>query len=91
MPYFEEFYKTDFQSLKDICGFDVLAAQTVRRLKENGIKVALATNPIVPEIATKSRMSWAGLYPDDFEIYTTYDGRVHREEDVNGAFIRRWI
>lgn len=73
MLYFEEFYKTDFQNLKDICGFNAMAAQTVRRLKEQGIKVALATNPIFPAIATESRMSWAGLSPDDFEMYTTYE------------------
>ncbi len=73
MPYFEEFYKTDFQNIRDVCGFNAMAAQTVRRLKEQGIKVALATNPIFPAIATESRMSWAGLSPDDFEIYTTYE------------------
>lgn len=73
MPYFEEFYKTDFQKVKDICGFNAMAAQTVRRLKEKGVKVALATNPIFPAIATESRMNWAGLSPDDFEMYTTYE------------------
>lgn len=73
MPYFEEFYKTDFQSVKDVCGFNPLAVQTVRRLKTKGVKVALATNPIFPAIATESRMSWAGLSPDDFEMYTTYE------------------
>lgn len=73
MPYFEEFYKTDFQNVKEVCGFNPLAAQTVRRLKEREIKVALATNPIFPAIATESRMKWVGLSPDDFEVYTTYE------------------
>lgn len=73
MPYFEEFYKTDFQKVKEVCGFDSMAAQIVRRLKEQGIKVALATNPIFPAIATESRMNWAGFSPDDFEMYTTYE------------------
>lgn len=73
MPYFEEFYKTDFQNVKEVCGFNAMAAQTVRRLKEQGVKVALATNPIFPAIATESRMSWAGLSLDDFEMYTTYE------------------
>ena len=73
MPYFEEFYKTDFQKVKEVCGFNPLAAQTVRRLKDRGVKVALATNPIFPAIATESRMNWAGFSPADFEIYTTYE------------------
>lgn len=33
----------------------------------------LATNPIFPAIATESRMRWAGLSPDDFALYTTYE------------------
>ena len=33
----------------------------------------LATNPLFPAIATQSRIRWAGLSPDDFELYTTYE------------------
>ena len=33
----------------------------------------LATNPIFPSIATESRIRWAGLEPEDFELYTTYE------------------
>lgn len=73
VPYFDEFYRTDFQNVKEVCGFDSMAAQTVRGLRERGVKVALATNPIFPAIATESRMKWAGLSPDDFETYTTYE------------------
>lgn len=70
---FDEFYRTDFQAVKDVCGYDGRAAETVRRLKDAGITVALATNPIFPAIATESRMRWAGLSPDDFALYTTYE------------------
>ena len=73
IPYFDEFYKTDFQSLKGVCGYDAMAAQTVKRLRDTGVKVALATNPIFPAIATESRMKWAGLSPEDFDEYTTYE------------------
>ena len=33
----------------------------------------LATNPLFPAIATESRIRWAGLNKDDFELYTTYE------------------
>ena len=72
-PYFEEFYKTDFQNVKSVCGFDPKAAKVVYKLKNAGIRVALATNPIFPSIATESRIRWAGLTPHDFELYTTYE------------------
>ena len=47
--------------------------ETVHKLKECGYRVALATNPIFPHMATQNRIRWAGLVPEDFEIYTTYE------------------
>lgn len=49
------------------------AAITVRTVKEIGLQVALATNPIFPAVATESRIRWAGLEPEEFELYTTYE------------------
>lgn len=72
-PYFEEFYKTDFQNVQSVCGFDPKAAEVVRSIKDAGIRVVLATNPIFPAIATESRIRWAGLTPEEFELYTTYE------------------
>ena len=72
-PYFDEFYRTDFQLVRQDCGFDSRAAQTVKALRSKGIRLVLATNPIFPAIATESRMAWAGLDKADFEFYTTYE------------------
>ena len=33
----------------------------------------LATNPVFPAVATKSRMGWVGLVPEDFALVTTYE------------------
>ena len=71
--YFDEYYRTDFQKVKDVCGYVPQAAKVVDFLKEKGVRVALATNPLFPSIATESRIRWAGLKPEDFEIYTTYE------------------
>ncbi len=73
LPVFENFYATDFQQAKAMCGFNPKAAETVRTAKNLGFRVALATNPIFPAIATESRIRWAGLQPEDFELYTTYE------------------
>lgn len=72
-PVFEEFYRVEFQQAKDFCGFNPDAARTVRQLKELGYRVVLATNPLFPAIATESRIRWAGLEPEDFELCTTYE------------------
>ena len=73
MPVMDEFYQKDFDKSKQVCGFNPKAKLVVNEIKNMGIKVVLATNPIFPAIATQKRMSWAGFCPDDFELYTTYE------------------
>jgi FMN phosphatase YigB (HAD superfamily) len=77
IPIFEDFYRNEFQNVRDVCGYTPESAKLVRELKEKGIRVALATNPIFPEIATVSRVRWAGLNIDEFELYTTYENSIH--------------
>lgn len=74
---FEDFYRTEFQDVKNVCGFDPRAAETVRTLKNMGFRLILATNPLFPAIATYSRIRWAGLCPEDFEYITTYENSYH--------------
>ena len=70
---FDEFYATGFQKIKDVCGFAPRAAELIAYIKEKGYRVACATNPLFPKVATESRIRWAGLKPEDFEIYTTFE------------------
>ena len=67
------FYTEAFDQIRAVCGFHPLAAETVRSLKDRGLRVILATNPLFPRIATQKRIRWAGLTPEDFELYTTYE------------------
>ena len=70
---FEQFYREDFQQAQGVCGFDPRAAQTVRQIRELGCAAVLATNPLFPPVATRSRIRWAGLTPEDFVYISTYD------------------
>lgn len=76
-PVFEEFYRVEFQQVQSVCGFSSMAAQIVAWLKNAGCRVALATNPLFPQIATYSRARWAGLEPGDFALITTYENSRH--------------
>lgn len=71
--FFDEFYEEEFDKIKAVCGYHPAAAQVVHSLKGKGLRVALATNPIFPARATQWRIQWAGLKPEDFEMYTTYE------------------
>ncbi len=75
--YFDEFYRNDFEAIKDYCGYTEKAAQVIALIKEKGLRTALATNPIFPAVATESRMRWAGLNKEDFELYTTYENSFY--------------
>ena len=76
-PQFLEFYRTDFQRVRDFCGYHPAAAKTVRRIRAAGYRTVLATSPTFPAAATESRMRWVGLEPGDFELYTTYETFSH--------------
>lgn len=79
----EDFYRCDFDKLSSVCGFDPMAAEAVRKIKEKGYRVALATNPLFPHMATESRIRWAGLLPADFELYTTFENSHYSKPNPN--------
>lgn len=72
-PHFDAFYRENFDAVQESCGFDPKAAETVAWLKNAGYKLALATNPVFPAIATQKRVKWAGLDKADFRLITTYE------------------
>lgn len=72
-PAFEEFYQKESENVRTVCGFAPQAAQVIHALREAGCRVALATNPLFPAVATNARIRWAGLAREDFELVTTYE------------------
>ena len=72
-PLFDSFYANEFQQAQQFCGFNPKAAETVYAIRDAGYRIALATNPLFPAVATGFRIRWAGLQPEDFEWITTYE------------------
>lgn len=72
-PLFDEFYEKDFDNVRESCGYNKKAADVIKAVKEKGLRLCLATNPIFPAVATEKRIAWAGLEKADFELYTTYE------------------
>lgn len=71
--HFDKFYVENFDDLKSVCGFNPKAAETVNELKSKNLRLILATNPLFPSIATEKRTRFAGLEPEDFEFFTSYE------------------
>jgi HAD superfamily hydrolase (TIGR01549 family) len=69
----EAYYKEDFGKVSLSCGHNPMARVVTDVLKEHGVRLVLATNPVFPATATYQRAGWAGLDTDDFELITTYE------------------
>ena len=70
---FAAFYREEFDNVSASCGYTPMARKIIDAAKACGLRVALATNPIFPAMATERRIAWAGLSTSDFELYTTYE------------------
>ena len=79
---FDEFYYKKFDNVKSSCSYSEYAAKIIRSAKEKGYRLILATSPLFPAVATEKRMVWAGLSPEDFEFYTTYENSRHSKPSI---------
>ncbi len=70
---FDEFYRTVFREVRAVCGYSPMAKEVVRGLTLRGIKVAVATQPVFPRVATEQRISWSGVDISDVSYFTSYE------------------
>ena len=70
---FEEFYRVDFQRISSSCGYDPQAEKTLALCRELGFRIVIATEPIFPLSAMKSRLRWAGIDPESVDHITSYE------------------
>ena len=70
---FEKYYATEFEKTRAVCATSPHADKVIKGLRARGYRTVLATNPMFPSTATEQRIKWAGLSPEDFELYTTYE------------------
>ena len=82
-PVFEHFYQNEFAEVKETTSKHPHARECIKTLKSKGYQVILATNPLFPRIATVTRMQWAGLDPEDFELITTYENSSYCKPNMN--------
>lgn len=81
-PCVDEFYANEFNKVQHVCGYTPESRELIDEIKKTGKTVVLATNPIFPATATQNRMRWAGLSPDDFYFYTTYENSRYAKPNL---------
>ena len=74
---FADYYNSHYIQTKNACGFNPKVPPMIESLQQRGLKLAIATNPFFPRIATSQRICWAGLNPDSFALFTTYENSRH--------------
>ena len=93
---FVEFYTNEFQQVASVTKPDKRANEVIQLVKSKGMRPIIATNPLFPKVSTESRVRWAGLDKDDFEmidamhehcIYGYFDDEFFNEnlDDLNNA------
>jgi len=72
-PRFWRFYCDVFPTLGDTVEPMPGAREAVLEAQQAGLKVVVATNPLFPTVAIRSRLAWAGLADIDFDLITALD------------------
>ena len=70
---FDTFYENEFHTAASVTFPTDLAQIAVDLAREHADKVILATNPFFPAVAVRSRLSWAKVAPESFDLITTYE------------------
>ena len=72
-----EFYKNEFDAVKEVLTEDVNHRAMIDGLKQKGYDLVLSTNPLFPIEAVITRLSWIGLKEADFILITNYDNSAY--------------
>ena len=73
IPLFDAVYGKEFHGAKALTQPTPKAKEALLAARACAERVVLATNPIFPEIAVRSRLAWAGLSAEDFDYLTHYE------------------
>ena len=69
----ENFYDNVFPTLAGLTSKKADAKPFVDWALAQGIRIAIATDPLLPRKATHHRLRWAGFEPEQFELVSTFD------------------
>lgn len=72
-PIFDAFYREVFPTLSHLTHPSPWAKKIVEAAKQQGFRIAVATNPVFPRDAIHHRLAWINMTADDFELVTVYE------------------
>jgi len=72
-PIFEEFYVSDFPALRCLVQANPHGVKVVEYAIQQGFLTAILSISLMPLIAMKEQVRWAGLTPEHFKVIATLD------------------
>jgi FMN phosphatase YigB (HAD superfamily) len=69
----DRFYANEFPKLRSLVTQKGEASSLIQWCRSQEMILAVTTNPLFPETATRQRIEWAGLLPQDFSFFSTFD------------------
>ncbi|SES36876.1 Phosphoglycolate phosphatase, HAD superfamily [Salisediminibacterium halotolerans] len=81
-PALNAYYEEEFPKLSYLTKPDRSARDLVLEAKNQGYKIAVATNPLFPKRAIEHRMAWAGIDDIPFDFITYYENSYFTKPHV---------
>jgi FMN phosphatase YigB (HAD superfamily) len=79
---FTAFYENDYGGIRLPAAAPAGLHRTLETLGRSGLKLVLASNPVFPKIAQETRMSWVGIAPHLFDLFTHIDNMAFVKPDA---------
>ncbi len=74
---FADFYEQKFEQFQPLMQVHPDARDVVRFIKNRGLKLVIASNPMFPTNVQLARLRWAGLGDIDFDLITSADNTTY--------------
>ena len=82
-PVFASFYEKEFDGVKEVVQPTELSKEIIQSLRKKGYTLILATNPLFPPVAIRTRLGWVGLTLEDFDYVTTYENSSYCKPNLD--------
>jgi len=78
----EDFYRNEFKKIRQAISRNGTMINVVKRLKEKGYTLVVASKPVLPKKAIIQILQWGGYRADDFDYITTMENSSFSKPNV---------
>ena len=80
---FEKFYATEFDQFKNLATPLDEVVEVISEIKNRGLKIVIASNPMFPGNVQRMRLNWAGLKDFSFDLITSAENSTFCKPHLN--------